>query len=367
MRASKKIRYAVVGAGNIAQVAVLPAFRHAHENSELAAVVSSDAHKRAALSKRYGVEGCGYEDLERIIQDAAVDAAYLAVPNTLHRGYTERCARAGVHVLCEKPMAMSAGDCAAMMDACEAAGVKLMVAYRLHFEEATLTAIEAVRNGAIGEPRYISSSFSQQVRGGGIRTAADVGGGALYDLGVYQVNAARCLFAAEPEEVIGSRVRGADARFQDVDEMAVAVLRFPGDRIAQLVCSQGAAETSALRIVGTAGSLRLEPAFDYSVGLTLFMTAGGKTRKRTFKRRDQFAPELVTFSRCILEDTEPEPSGEEGLADVRVLEAVVRSSSTGESVALPPFARARRPGLAQEMHMPAVDAPEPVNAPSPSR
>lgn len=176
----KRVRYAVVGAGNIAQVAVLPAFEHAHENSQLAAIVSGDPEKRGVLGARYGVATCGYDDLEATIARERIDALYITLPNTRHREFVERAARTRTHVRCEKPMAMTSEDCEAMVTACEAAGVQLMLAYRLHFEEANLRAMEIVRAGRIGRPRYFSASFSQRVREGDIRTRSESGGGALF-------------------------------------------------------------------------------------------------------------------------------------------------------------------------------------------
>ena len=131
------IRYAVVGLGHIAQVAVLPAFRHAQRNSRLVALVSDDAAKRRKVGKKYRVERTySYDDYEACLE--GVDAVYIALPNSLHAEYTVRAARAGVHVLCEKPMAVTAAECEAMIDACGEQRVKLMIAYRLHFEEVTL-------------------------------------------------------------------------------------------------------------------------------------------------------------------------------------------------------------------------------------
>jgi predicted dehydrogenase len=365
-----KVRYAVVGAGNIAQVAVLPAFAHARENSELAAIVSDDAEKREVLGERYGVPTARYDDLEALIDRERIDAIYIALPNTLHRPYVERGARAGVDILCEKPMAMSSADCRAMMAACEEAGVRLMIAYRLHFEEANLRAIDRVRSGWLGEPRYFSAVFSQQVRAGDIRTEASRGGGALFDMGVYCVNAARYLFGAEPYEVFGFDATDATdkhSRFRGVDEMTTGVMRFPGGRLAQFTCSQGAADVDSLRITGTDGDLRMEPAFGYSGALKHYVTVGGKTTEQAFGKRDQFAPELVSFSAAIVEGRPPLPDGREGLADVRVMEALRRSAQTGERVSLEPFDPGPRPRLADAIQKPAVTPPKPVNAPSPNR
>ncbi|MDB4996196.1 MAG: Gfo/Idh/MocA family oxidoreductase, partial [Myxococcaceae bacterium] len=195
----RRVRYAVVGLGNIAQVAVLPAFAHAKENSELVGLVSSDAEKLSVLAKRHDVEHTGsYDDLERVLAEAKVDAVYVTVPNALHRTMTERAARAGVHVLCEKPMAVTEEDCDAMIDVTREHRVKLMIAYRLHFDPANLRAIERVRAGKIGDPRIFSSVFCHQVRENDIRTHAELGGGALFDLGIYCLNAARYIFQDEP-------------------------------------------------------------------------------------------------------------------------------------------------------------------------
>ena len=147
------IRYAVVGLGHIAQVAVLPAFAHARRNSELAALVSDDKTKLRELSRRYHVDAAhSYDDYERCLEQ--VDAVYIALPNSMHAEYTIRAARAGVHVLCEKPMAVTEDECERMIEACRTHRVKLMVAYRLHFEEINLKAIELVRKGRIGEPPF---------------------------------------------------------------------------------------------------------------------------------------------------------------------------------------------------------------------
>jgi predicted dehydrogenase len=363
---NERIRYAVVGAGNIAQSAALPAFQHAKENSELVGIVSDDPEKRQALGATYHVATAAYADLESLLVRERVHAVYVALPNTLHRPFVERAAKAGVHVLCEKPMAMSSEDCHAMIDACDAAGVHLMIAYRLHFEAANLEAVEMIRAGKLGELRYFSAVFSQQVRDSDIRTRAETGGGALFDMGIYCVNAVRYLFGAEPTEVVGYQRHG-DRRFQGVDETTTAILRFPDDRLAQFTASQGAADVDAFRVVGTEGDLRVEPGFGYAGELTHYLTLGGKTVKKKFPRSDQFAPEIVHFSTCLKEGRRPEPSGREGLADVRVMEAIRWSAQTGDPVTLEPFAPGARPDPANEMRKPPVREPDLVRAPSPSR
>jgi predicted dehydrogenase len=358
----------VVGLGNIAQAAVLPAFEHATENSELVALVSGNRTKLQEVGDRYDVEHRGsYEEMERVLAASRADAVYIALPNTMHREYAERAARVGVHVLCEKPMAMTVRDCEAMMDAAAHHRVKLMIAYRLHFEEANLRALEIARSGRIGEVRLFSSVFSHEARPGDIRTRDDVGGGALFDMGIYCINAARHLFGAEPIEVFGVRLEGPAGWFDPhVDATTTAVLRFPDDRIAQLTASQRLAGVSSYRIVGSEGDLRVEPAYGYAGELVHHLTVGEDTKTKKFAKRDQFAPQLVYFSRCVLDDLQPEPSGAEGLADVRVMEAIVRSAREGKPVELPPFGRSCRPDLSQEMRKPPVSEPETVQAPSPT-
>src|SRR5258705_4746524 len=147
------VRYAVVGLGHIAQVAVLPAFSHATRNSRVVALVSDDPAKRRILSNKYRIEHTySYEDYDTCLEK--VDAVYIALPNSMHAEYTVRAARAGVHVLCEKPMAATVAECERMIDACRDNHVKLMIAYRLHFEAVNLKVIELVRRGRIGEPKY---------------------------------------------------------------------------------------------------------------------------------------------------------------------------------------------------------------------
>jgi glucose-fructose oxidoreductase len=232
-----------------------------------------------------------------------------------------------------------------------------MIAYRLHFEEANLKAVEVVRSGKLGEPRLFQSVFAMQVREGNIRTQEDLGGGTLYDLGIYCINAARYLFQAEPLEVFAAGARGNDPRFKKIDEMTGAILRFPGERLAMFTSSFGAADASVYRILGTQGSLSVDPAYEYAMGLKHELTIDGKTRTRTFKKRDQFAPELLYFSDCIKKNIEPEPSGREGQADVRIIRALQRSANSRKAVRLGTFKGAKRPTLRQEIKRPAVSRP----------
>ena len=367
-QSQKKIRYAVVGLGHIAQRAVLPAFAHA-ENSELAALVSDDPEKLEKLGRRYKVRSrFSYDRFEEYLNSGVVDAVYITLPNHLHREYTERAARAGVHVLCEKPLAVTEEDCLAMIRVCEENEVKLMTAYRLHFEEASLKAIDLVQGGRLGEPRLFDSTFTMQVKEGDIRlNPRELGGGPLYDIGIYCINAVRNLFGAEPMEVVAFSANNGESRFQQCEEMTTAILRFPGrERLASFSCSFNGTDVSTYQVVGTKGQLVMDPAYEYADELTQRVTIGGRTREHTFPKRDQFAPELISFSECILTGAAPEPSGWEGFADVRVIRALYRSADTGQPVTLPPFSKEDRPSLAQEIRRPAVRKPDLVNTEAPS-
>ena len=363
----KKIRYAVVGLGHIAQVAVLPAFANARRNSQLAALVSGDPRKLEALSGKYGIqEVCGYEGYDALLKSGKVDAVYICLPNSMHCEYAVRAAQAGVHVLCEKPMAMSEEECERMGEAARRGGqdgkVRLMVAYRLHFERANLEAGEIARSGRIGELRQFSAAFTMHVVPDNIRAKAELGGGVLWDIGVYCINAARALFREEPLEVHAA-IAGTVG---EVEETVSCTLRFPDDRVASFVCGFGSAKVSHYRLVGTKGDLVLEPAFEYAAPLRYRLTVGDEVRERRFAKRDQFAPELLYFSDCILQGHDPEPSAQEGLADVRIVRALYLSAQTGRPVALEPFAKLERPSMEQEIRRPPIEKPSVVRAEAPS-
>lgn len=362
----RKIRYAVVGLGWIAQATVLPAFANARENSELVALVSNDPTKRQELGKQYGVRTYSYDEYDECLNSGEIDAVYIALPNHLHCDYTVRAANAGIHVLCEKPMAVIEQECETMIRACSKNNVKLMVAYRLHFEEANMQAVEIVQSGQIGDPRIFNSVFTQQVEAGNIRLREDVGGGTLDDMGVYCINAARYLFQDEPIEVFAVNASSGEQRFSEVAEMTSAILRFPQERLATFTSSFGSASVLNYQVVGTKGDLRLDPAYAFQGELKHQLTINGQTQECTFPPRDQFAAELLYFSDCVLQGKEPEPNGIEGLNDVRIIRALYHSIKTGSVVKLENLEKLQRPTLAQIIQRPAIQEPELINAADPS-
>ncbi|MBX7139420.1 MAG: Gfo/Idh/MocA family oxidoreductase [Oligoflexia bacterium] len=364
---SSQIRYAVVGLGYIAQAAVLPAFKNARENSTLAALVSDDADKLKKLGSKYKVPLlCDYDHYDQLLESDLIDAVYIAVPNSLHLDFALRATKAGKHVLCEKPLAVTTRGCLRMLESARQNDVRLMTAYRLHFEAATLNTLDQIRKGRIGEPRIFNALFAFQIKDDNVRLERDLGGGTIYDLGIYCINAARHVFQAEPHLVSAISATDTDERFGEIDEMTAGTLMFPGGALATFVSSFGAADRSVCEIVGTRGSIRLDPAFDYSEALKQEIALDGRSKTKAFPKVDQFAPELIHFSQSIIEGTNPEPSGREGLADVRVIEALYRSAALGRPVELPRFGDTEQPSIKQQMHRPAVNEPRLFHARGPS-
>jgi predicted dehydrogenase len=355
--AQSKVRYAVVGLGYIAQAAVLPSFAHARRNSSLHAIVSGSPEKLNEVGDKYRIPvRATYDDYERCLQE--VDAVYICTPNSEHADYTVRAAQAGKHVLCEKPLAVTQQECERMIKACKENNVKIMTAYRLHFEPLFLEVLDLVKSGKIGEPRFFSSSFSMHARPGGIRTQRELGGGTLFDLGVYCINTARLMFRAEPIEVMAQSIDGARSNMPEIDEMTSAILRFDGDRLATFTTSFNANGVSDFRVTGTEGNIHAEPAYEYAEALGYTLTVGENSRKKKGRRRDQFAAEIAYFSDCVMQNRDPEPSAEEGCWDVRVVSALYESANSAQPVKLDNFGPERRPVREQGKDFPPVTEPE---------
>jgi predicted dehydrogenase len=300
--------------GHISRKAIVPAFASTR-NAELVAVFSGDPSKRSEFN------GFSYENFERGLVERKVDAVFIGLPNHLHREYTERAARAGVHVLCEKPLAPSAADCEAMIAATQAANVKLMVAYRHHFGSAHRDALQRAHSGQLGDVRSFHSVFTVQVRENNVRTFRAAGGGPLLDIGVYCINTARQFFQSDPIQVSGfATTRRGDVRFTEIDEMVSAVLQFPGDRVATFTCGFGSARYMTYDIVGTQGIMHLDPVYDYTAEVRSELILDGKRELTVFPREDQFAAEIDYFAECIRDGKEPAQSGAEALKDLRIIE-----------------------------------------------
>lgn len=364
----RKIRYAVVGLGWFAQAAALPAFASA-ENSELVALVSDNPTKRTEVAKKYGIEDTyRYAQYDELLSNGTIDAVYIALPNHMHCEYTVRAAQAGIHVLCEKPMAVTVAECEQMIAAAKENHIKLMIAYRLHLEAANMEAVEIVKSGQIGEPRFFNSIFAQQTEQNNSRMKAASGGGTLEDIGIYCINAARYIFQAEPISVFATSASKDEERFREVAEMTSAILHFPGDRLATFTCSFGAAKISSYQVMGTTGNLHVEPAYAAQGHIKHVLSIDDEAKQeRSFEPRDQLAAVFVYFSDCILDDKEPEPSGQEGLIDIKIVRALAESIETGSFVSLEGIEqRQQRPTAAQTIERPPVKQPELIDAADPA-
>jgi predicted dehydrogenase len=365
---SSKVRYAVVGLGYISQAAMLPAFAHAKGNSQLTALISSDPLKLKKLGKKYKVENLFvYEEFEIALRSNTFDAVYIALPNSMHAQYTIAALEAGIHVLCEKPMAPTSRECEAMQVVAQARKMKLMIAYRLHFEEANLEAMRIARSGKLGDLRFFSSTFTMNVKPGDIRLRSDLAGGPIPDIGIYCINAARNLFRDEPLDVSATAVSSDDRRFREVPEMVSVTMRFPQNRVATFLCGFNSAKVSEYRIVGTHGELLVEPGYELADDLKHRLRIGDRIKTRNFPKRDQFAPELEHFSDCILNDENPGPGGLEGLADVRIIEAISLAIQTGKAEQIRAVLPPTRPSPAQENRKRPVKMPELVAASPPNK
>lgn len=362
---SNKVRYAVVGLGWISQEVVLPSFANT-KNSEVVALVTNDPEKASELGTEYKVaQSFDYDNYDKLLRSGDIDAVYIGLPNSMHKDFTVRAAQAGIHVLCEKPMAGNVAECEEMIRAAEQNNIRLMIAYRLHFEPGNLKAIQAIKDDEIGEPRIFSSVFTQQVNEGNVRLKKNLDGGPLMDMGVYPINACRYLFQAEPIEVTGVGIKGDDPRFSEVHEGMTGILRFSGDRVAVFTCSFGAAAADSYQVVGTKGELWMHPAYDYHSELKLIINIAGKKNETPFKKVDQFGAEIEYFSDCILQNKEPEPSGHEGLADIRIVQALLESMRSGHPVKLDPYELKHRPDLQQAFAKSPVKPARLVNVQSP--
>jgi predicted dehydrogenase len=362
----RKVRYAVVRAGWISQEDFMPRVEHTG-NSVITALVTGDQMKAKALAKRYAIPRLyDYDEYQKMLDSGGVDAVYLAVPNSMHRDYAVAALNAGIHVLCEKPMARTEEECREMIEAAGRAEAKLMIAYRLHFDEASVEAIETVQSGVIGDPRFFSSVFAQQLSEDNSRAKARFWANPLPDMGPYPINAARHLFRAEPLEVFAFSARKEERRFDEIDEMFTVSMRFPDERLATFTVSYGANPIDAYRVVGTLGDLEVNPGFGFTEPLRHRLTIGTQVKEKTFPKTDQFGAETKYFSECILDDRDPEPDGEEGLADIRVLRAIEEALEAGmPKPVMPRSERQSRPCREQIIRLPAVKAKELVGAAAP--
>jgi predicted dehydrogenase len=335
-QSDRKIGYCMIGLGRISMDHFMPGLLTS-KNSRLTGLVSGHREKALAQAAKYGVPESSiysYENMDQIKNNPAIDAVYVALPNSMHAEYTIRSARAGKHVLCEKPMATTVADSQAMIKACKDANKKLMIAYRCHYEPTNLRAMQLIHEGRIGKVMAIESANGFKQRLGEWRLDHKLaGGGPLMDMGVYSLNACRYLTGEEPVELKAfSSTIDHDGRFDTVEENVSWTMKFPSGAVASCNTSYGAPMNGFYRVHGSMGYLYAEPAFSYQ-GLHLtgmfFDPAGGKPttldEPNTNLDPSQFTAQADYFSDCILEDKTPKTAGEEGLLDMQYMSKIYQS------------------------------------------
>lgn len=329
----QQVGYAVIGLGKLTLEELLPAFAVGRA-SRLAAVVSGNPAEATEAALAYGLteaDAYSYDDFEKLGERDDVQAVYIVLPNSLHREYTERAAKIGKHVLCEKPLATSVEDAEAMVQACKDAGVLLMTAYRCQYTPHHRAAREAVQSGRLGQIKLLHSVNVQVEPNEGqwrLKRAL-AGGGSLPDVGLYCVNTVRFLLGEEPCEVSGTvHSTPGDERFAEVEESVTWQMRFPSGVVAQCACSYGAATARTIDVFGTEGRLGIDPAFDYQ-NLRLTVQTGQDVTEVRVPPEDQFRLETDHFSRCIQEGRVPYTPGEEGLQDQKIMAAIYQSAREG--------------------------------------
>lgn len=327
----RKIGYCMVGLGRISMQHFMPAVKMSAK-SRVTALVSGHRDKAERMAKEYGIPAgsiYSYENYDEIAKNPDIDAVYIALPNSMHAEYTIRAARAGKHVLCEKPMATTVEDSRAMIQACEIAGKKLMIAYRCQYEPVHLRAVQLIREGKLGSIQSIESAFGFPVSPNEWRLDKKLaGGGPLMDVGIYCLNATRYLTREEPTEVKGlSSVVNKDGRFAQVEETLSWTTKFPSGALASCTCTYGSMMLGYFRVRGSRGTIMTEPAFNYDRPHLVAELDGGEKLDLNSDERDpiQFVREADHMTDCILQNKNPKSSGQEGLRDMELMAQVYRS------------------------------------------
>lgn len=327
----RKVGYCIVGLGRISMGHFMPAVKMSAK-SKVTALVSGHRDKAERMAAEYGVPSrsiYSYENYDEISKNPDIDAVYIALPNSMHAEYTIRAAKAGKHVLCEKPMATDVEQCRAMIQACKSAGKKLMIAYRCQYEPVNLRAVQLIREGKLGSIQSIETAFGFPIAPNEWRLDKKLaGGGPLMDVGIYCLNASRYLTGAEPVDVSGfSSVVNHDGRFSQVEENLSWTMKFPSGTLASCTCTYGCLMLGYFRVRGSRGTIMAEPAFNYDKLHLSAQYQGGEPVEFAPDDPDpmHFLREADHMADCILQNHEPKTPGEEGLRDIELIERIYRS------------------------------------------
>jgi xylose dehydrogenase (NAD/NADP) len=317
------VRWGVLSTANIGRAAVNPAIQ-ASKNGRLVAVASRDASTAKAFAEAHGIpESEG--SYQALLDRDDIDAVYIPLPNSLHREWTIRAAEAGKHVLCEKPLALSAAECRDMEAAAREHGVKLMEAFMYRFHPRFRSLIELVRDGRIGQTAAVRSAFTFRLRSAdNIRLDPDLGGGALMDVGCYCVNVSRTVVGEEPESAQAT----ATWTVRGVDQRLTGVLRFPGGAVAHFDCALDVERNEVFEVAGTDGSLRVPAAFLPGTADVEIEESRGRegAARHVIAGADEYRLMVEHFADCVLHDREPRYGVAEAAANLRAIEALYRSA-----------------------------------------
>jgi predicted dehydrogenase len=313
-----ELRWGILSTADIADKKVIPGMRKS-VRSRVVAIGSRDLARARVVAARHDIERA-YGSYEALLADPEVDAVYIPLPNHLHAEWTKAAARAGKHVLCEKPLAMTASDARSMVDVCAAEGVKLMEAFMYRLHPSWVAVRELVATGRIGRLTAIHSWFSYfNDDPADIRNIRSAGGGALYDVGCYNVNLSRMLFGSEPTDVQAVIARDGTS----------AMLTFP-DGVASFTCSTRTESDQQVHIYGTTGRISIEIPFNIPPDrpTRVLVTAGGDppvapaTEVLSFETADPYTVEADAFAAAVLDGLPTPTPPEDAVANMRVIERI---------------------------------------------
>jgi predicted dehydrogenase len=327
----EKVRWGVLGAAKIAVEKVIPAMRRGAW-SEVVGLASRDAGVAARVARELGIEK-SYGSYEELLDDPSIEAVYNPLPNHLHVPWTLKAAAAGKHVLCEKPIAMSADEARLLLDARERTGVKIQEAFMVRTHPQWTAARELVRAGRVGELRAIESVFSYFNRDpSNIRNIPAAGGGALMDIGCYPIHISRFVYGAEPRRVLGLVERDPEMK---TDRLTSAVLDFESGR-ATFTCSTQLVPHQRVELIGTRGRVQIEVPFNAPPDRPTRILVddgsalgGANAEPIEFPPCDQYTIQGDLFSRAVREGTEQPIPLEDAVNNMAVIDALFRSAESG--------------------------------------
>jgi predicted dehydrogenase len=323
----RRLRWGILGYARIARLELIPALQRA-ANAEFFALASRDEAKLAEARKNSPVIARTYRSYEELLRDPEIEAVYLPLPNSLHCEWTKRAAEQGKHVLCEKPLALTAAEAREMVAACASHGVRLMEAFMYRYTARTQAVLDVLRSGVLGEIKFIHASHRFLLnRPDSIKLRPELGGGALYDVGVYPLNFAgmvvdACAGGAHPESVAVECVRAGG-----IDESFSALLKYPSGLIASLHCGFNANKRIVAEIVGTKGVLEVPDTFLDNAG-AITLTLGDERREIPVAASDRYRLEVEDFSAAILEQRAPQLGLDESVRNAEILDRLLAASRT---------------------------------------